>query len=189
MVDPVSALNGRVTQGAVTVRDCGVQGMITLRADLGAARVKALCKAIAGQAIPDNGRIVLDGATGLAWMSPDEVLLMVPYPDVAATLGKIDKALTGLHYLAVDVSDARALIAVEGAFAAEVMAKLAPVDLHPDSFAVGQMRRSRMGQVAAAFWRTDAGFQVICFRSVAEYMFNQLSIAAKAGPVGVFAAR
>jgi sarcosine oxidase subunit gamma len=69
------------------------------------------------------------------------------------------------------------------------MAKLAPVDLHPDSFAVGQMRRSRMGQVAAAFWRTDAGFQIICFRSVAEYMFNQLSIAAKAGPVGVFAAR
>lgn len=186
MVNPLSALDGQVATGDVSVRDCGVQGMITLRADLSAAKVKAVCKAIGGQTIPDVGRIALDGATGLVWMSPDEVLLLVPYADVETTLVQIDKTLTGLHYLAVDVSDARTLIVVDGAFAAEVMAKLAPVDLHPDHFAIGQFRRSRLGQVAAAFWRTDTGFQVVCFRSVAQYMFDQLAVAAKAGPVGVF---
>ncbi len=189
MVEPLSALNGRATVGEVSVRDCGMQGMITLRADLGAAKVKALCKAIVGQPIPEKGRMVSDGAKGLAWMSPDELLVLVPYGDVASTLEKIGKSLTGLHHLAVDVSDARALIAVEGDYAAEVMAKLAPVDFHPDSFVVGQFRRSRLGQVAAACWRTGAGFQVICFRSVAGYMYDQLAVAAKAGPVGVFATR
>jgi hypothetical protein len=42
----------------------------------------------------------------------------------------------------------------------------------PDSFAVGDFRRSRMAQVAAAFWRHDSGFDVICFRSVADYAYG-----------------
>ncbi len=186
MSEPVSALDGRIAAGDVTVRDCGLQGMITLRGDLGASKVKAVCKAIAGHSIPESGRIAFNGDKGLVWMSPDEVLVLVPYLDVAGTLMEIDKALKGLHYLAVDVSDARAVIAVEGPFAAEVIAKLAPVDLHPDSFAVGQFRRSRLGQTAAAFWRSDTGFLVVCFRSLAGYMFDQLAVAAKAGPVDVF---
>ena len=36
MSEPVSFLGGRVAEGAVTVRDAGLQGMITLRGDLAA---------------------------------------------------------------------------------------------------------------------------------------------------------
>jgi sarcosine oxidase subunit gamma len=43
-------------------------------------------------------------------------------------------------------------------------------------------RRTRMGQVPAAFWlRDDGAFEVICFRSVARYMFDQLCVAAQPG--------
>ncbi|MEO9629184.1 MAG: sarcosine oxidase subunit gamma, partial [Sulfitobacter sp.] len=43
-------------------------------------------------------------------------------------------------------------------------------------------RRTRMGQVPAAFWlREDGVFEVICFRSVAQYMFDLLSVAAQPG--------
>jgi sarcosine oxidase subunit gamma len=43
-------------------------------------------------------------------------------------------------------------------------------------------RRSRLAQVPAAFWMPDAEtFQIVCFRSVARYMFDLLSIAAQPG--------
>mgnify|MGYP001042425399 FL=1 len=120
-------------------------------------------------------------------MSPDELLVMVPYAQAAEVVDQIDKALSGTHYLAENVSDARALIFVEGPYAREVIAKLAPADLHPDSFKPGDFRRTRLGQVAAAFWMRDEDtFEVICFRSVAGYTFDLLAASAQAGEVGHF---
>lgn len=187
MSDPISALQGRSTAGAVTIREGGLRGMITLRGDLSDATLRAVCKKITGQVFPDKGKIAFDDESGIAWMSPDEVLVMVPCAQVTDAVAQIDAALAGQHYLAENVSDARALIHVEGAFAREVMAKLTPADLHPESFGAGDFRRSHLGQVAAAFWMLDADtFAVICFRSVADYVHDLLVASAKAGPVGVF---
>ena len=44
----------------------------------------------------------------------------------------------------------------------ELMAKLTPADLHPDVFGLGMFRRSRLGQVAAAFWlENETDFVVV----------------------------
>lgn len=185
MSDAVSALNGKVAAGEVTVRDAGLQGMIILRGDLADKKLRAVCKDVTGQAVPAPGKAAVDGKSGLTWMSPDELLILVPYETVAEALSKITAALSGSHYLAENVSDARALILVEGEFGREVIAKLAPVDLHPDNFGPGDFRRSRLGQVAAAFWMVDDDtFAVICFRSVADYTFDLLAASARAGQVG-----
>jgi sarcosine oxidase, subunit gamma len=187
MSDPISALQGRTTPGEVTIREAGLCGMITLRGDLSNAKLRAICKKITGQVFPAKGKISATGEAGLCWMSPDEVLVLLPYAQVTEALAQIDAALAGQHYLAENVSDARALIHVEGGFAREVMAKLTPADLQPESFAAGDFRRSHLGQVAAAFWMVDAdGFAVVCFRSVADYVHDLLVASAKAGPVGVF---
>lgn len=170
---------------AVTISDLGLQGMITLRGDHSA--VAGVCTGLTGAAFPGMGRIETAGEKAVAWMSPDEVLILLPHADVAAALARIGEALQGVHHLAVDVSDARALYAVRGAHAREVMAKLAPVDLHPAQFGPGQMRRSRLGQVAAAFWMPNDGeFRVICFRSVADYVHALLDQSAQDGAVGYF---
>mgnify|MGYP001047539868 CR=1 FL=1 len=185
MSDAVSALNGKTAAGEVTIRDAGLQGMIVLRGDLADKKLQSVCKAVTGHGVPARGKVAAEGASGLAWMSPDELLVLVPYEQVAEAIAKIDKALGGSHYLAENVSDARALILVEGEFGREVIAKLAPVDLHPDSFGIGDFRRTRLGQVAGAFWmRDDDTFAVICFRSVAGYAFDLLATSARAGRVG-----
>ena len=187
MSDPISALQGEVAAGEVTVRDAGLRGMIILRGDLSNGKVKAVCKAVSGVDFPGQSQVNCEGDKGLCWMSPDEVLVLVPYAEVAQAMAQIDKALAGQHYLAENVSDARAVLYVEGTFAREVMAKLAPVDLHPDSFKPGDFRRTRLGQVAAAFWMRDEDtFVVICFRSVADYTFKLLAASAKAGDVAHF---
>ena len=97
-------------------------------------------------------------------------------------LARLHAAFEDTHTTAVDVSGARAVFRVEGPHAREVLAKLAPVDLAPGQFTSGMFRRTRMGQVPAAFWlREDGAFEVICFRSVAQYMFDLLSVAAQPG--------
>ncbi|MDP5334258.1 MAG: sarcosine oxidase subunit gamma, partial [Paracoccaceae bacterium] len=58
-------------------------------------------------------------------------------------------------------------------------AKLAPVDLHPAHVGPGDVRRTRLAQVAGAFWMPEAGqINVVCFRSVAQYVFDLLCTAA-----------
>ncbi len=187
MSNAVSALQGKLAPGEVTVREAGLRGMIVLRGNLGDKKLHAVCTGVAGVDFPGQGQANCVGEKGLCWMSPDELLVLVPYADVPRAIALIDKALQGTHYLAENVSDARALILVEGSFCREVIAKLAPADLHPDSFKPGDFRRTRLGQVAAAFWMRDQDtFEVICFRSVAGYAFDLLAASAKAGEVGHF---
>ena len=160
------------------------RGMITLRGDLASSKIKKAIKASCGQAVPKTGQILGGGVRGVAWMSPDEVLLMVPYGEVSVILTALDKALSKKHYLAVDVSDARTTFRVSGEAASEVLARLCPVDLHSESFTLGQFRRTRLAQVAAAIWRHETGFDVVCFRSVSDYVEGLLRNAATAKQTG-----
>ncbi len=188
MSEPVSALQDASHDGIVAVREDGLQGMITLRGDLSAAAVGSAIKDVAGLAVPEGGRISGDRTGGLCWMSPDELLLLCPHEDADANVERLQQGVKDTHSLVVNVSDARALFRVSGPAAREVMAKLCPVDFSPDAFTPGMFRRTRMAQVPAALWMSDDGtFHIICFRSVAEYVFGLLKVASQPGSeVGAF---
>lgn len=179
MSEPVSALNGASFDGFVAVREIGPMGMITLRAKAGTKGLEAAVKAATGCAVPGPRRIVTHDDRAAGWMSPDEYLLVVPYPAVETALAAISGALTGQHHLAVNVSDARAVFRIEGAKADQVLRKLCPVDV--DRLEAGELRRTRAAQVAAAFWRDEAGVTLVCFRSVAAYVMGLLSASATPG--------
>lgn len=188
MSDAVSALEGARFEGLATVEDIGLQGMITLRGDLALAAVKKAASAAAGAPLPARLEAVMSDTGGLCWMSPDELLVLCPYDEVQARLAKLTMALTKTHALAVDMSDARASFRLSGPGAREAMAKLCPVDLSPDAFRPGMFRRTRMGQIPAAFWLEDEdSFRIICFRSVAQYAYDLLkTAAARDAAVGYF---
>jgi len=188
MYNSVSALQGKAYEGIVELRELGLRGMITLRGDLASAEVKNAVTGVSGVDMPGQREIRLVEETGAAWMSPDEMLVLVPYDEVGTRLETMQAALASVHHLAVDVSDARALFEVRGAKVREVIAKLCPVDMAEDAFGPGQIRRTRMAQIPAAFWMVDdETVQVMCFRSVAEYAFNLLQDAAQpGGEVGAF---
>jgi sarcosine oxidase subunit gamma len=44
-----------------------------------------------------------------------------------------------------------------------------------------ELRRTRAAQVAAAFWKDEAGYTLVCFRSVASYMMGLLTHSAQNG--------
>ena len=175
MSDPVSALNGASFQGFAPIREIGPVGMITLRAK-GLKSMDKAIKAVTGTKIPAQRRIEINGDRACGWMSPDEYLLVLPYAEVGAALASLAKSLAGEHHLAVDVSDARAVFRVDGDKASAVLQKLSPVDFA--TLEPGELRRSRTAQVAAAMWQQDQGFTLVCFRSVARYVFDLLANAA-----------
>ena len=179
MSDPISAQNGASFEGFAAIREIGPIGMITLRAKAGTKGLDKAVKAATGCGLPAMLRIEVQGDRAAGWMSPDELLLIVPYDGVEKALTAIAAALKGQHHLAVNVSDARAVFRVEGAKADQVMRKISPVDF--DALTPGELRRTRAAQVAAAFWRDEAGFTVVCFRSVAGYVMALLSQSAQPG--------
>ncbi|MBC7143132.1 MAG: sarcosine oxidase subunit gamma [Rhodobacteraceae bacterium] len=176
----VSALEGASHKGFVEVAEAGLVGMITLRGDLSSAKMKAAVKAATGTAIPAPRRIVTEGDRAAAWMSPDELLILVPYAEAPATVAALDAALAGEHHLAADVSDARAVFRVRGAKADEALMKLCPVDFA--TLEAGEIRRTRAAQVAAAFWRSAGDeFTLVSFRSVAGYVMGLLEVSSRTG--------
>lgn len=181
MAETRSAVPGAASDGVVRVAEAGLRGMVTLRVDLGAATVTKAVRDAVGVEVPGVRRAVLAGDRGALWMSPDELLLLVPYADAPAAALRVAEALAEVHHLAVDVSDARAVFRLTGDLDAvrEVLAKLTPADLSPAAFGQGEVRRTKLGQVAAAFWIEEDGITLVSFRSVAQYVFDLLSNAAE----------
>jgi sarcosine oxidase subunit gamma len=178
MSNAVSALAGLSFAGFATVREIGPLGMISLRAKPDVKGLAAALK-VASTGLPEQRRIVVEGDKATAWMSPDEYLLVLPYEGVDKAMETLAKKLEGQHHLAANVSDARAVFRVEGAKADQVIAKLCPADLA--TLAPSEVRRTRAAQVAVAFWKDEAGYTLVCFRSVATYVMGLLEHSAQPG--------
>lgn len=175
----VSALGGALFEGPlVSIKELGPVGMVTIRGDFASKPFAAAIKKVCGGAIPAQRRF--EGALG--WMSPDELIWTGAYAAAPGVAASLSAEMGDEHHLAVNVSDARAAFSVTGQGARELIAKGAPVDMSPAAFAVGDLRRTHIGQVAAAFWMdADEGLSLVCFRSYACYMFDWLSASAKDG--------
>ncbi|MBV0891732.1 sarcosine oxidase subunit gamma [Paracoccus sp. Z118] len=157
-------------------------GMVLIRADLGRAG-DAIAEA-AGLALPETGRFTTDGLRWLGWMSPDELLLIVPGSERGRAVADVAGALTGEHALVQDVSDMRCVFDVTGRKPGQVLAKLCPADL--ETRPRDGLRRTRAAQVACAVWRIDGaetgrGWRLIAFRSVRDYVAQVLAGAAAPG--------
>lgn len=190
MHEPRMALGGAAFDGLARVTELPVQGMISLRGDLSLAPVENAATGVTGAAMPGQRGIETGGEGAVAWMSPDELLILLPHGAVQDALAQMDELLSGHHALALDISDTRSVFEIGGPDAREVLAKLCPVDLDPAVFRPGELRRTRAAQVPVALWQSgDHAFRLICFRSVAVYVFDLLKGAADpAAGVGVFGA-
>ncbi|MCW1931802.1 sarcosine oxidase subunit gamma [Pararhodobacter zhoushanensis] len=178
MSEVVSALAGARASGMVELADAGATGMITLRGD--PAVLGAAVQAVLGLAMPEVRRVVAGEGAQVLWMSPDELLVVTGYDAAPGLAAGLAAALGDAFATVAVVSDARAVITLSGAQARDVLAKLCPVDFA--DFPVGCLRRTRAAQVAAAVWRTsDSDWSLICFRSVAGYVWEALATVAQPG--------
>lgn len=188
MSKPVSALGGMQFEGLVKITELPPQGMVNVRGDLDDPAFQAAVAEAAGVAFPGMLGASCVGGKGVLWMAPDEVMILAGRDAAAGLARSLAERVADMHALVVDVSDARSHFEVQGRAVRDVLAKLAPLDMAPEAFPMGQLRRTRFAQVAAGVWlRDNSTAQVFCFRSVAQYMADLLSTAAdEAASVGYF---
>lgn len=192
MIDPTlarTALGGpsAPTGRAIGLAEAPLMGMATVRGDLASPELAEAVRAAVGVDMPAPRKFVANAeapARRALWMSPDELMLQAAAEDNEAVLSAAKAALSGVPHLVLDVSAARSVFTLTGDGAREVLAKGAPVDLHPSAFGVGDLRRTRLGQVAVAIYQTAAGpdvFELFCFRSYAPYVWDWLIASSKTG--------
>ena len=175
-----TAMNGARATGYVDVSEAPATGMITLRGDLADAGVQKAVKSVMGAGVPATLAVTDADVGQILWMSPDELMIVCAYGQADQVVADLIAALGETHSMVVNVSDARAVFDLNGSATFEIIAKLAPIDMK--SMQAGTVRRTRFAQIPAAFWMTsNDSARIICFRSVAEHMFNQLRNSAQAG--------
>jgi len=185
MSKPVSTLAGATAEDGhfIRVADRGLVGQITLRGDLLSPTLQGAVYDLTGAPVPGIWGVNL-GSAGrrVVWMSPDELLILLGYDDVADAIATLEQQFAGEHHLALDVSDARAVILLEGAEVAEVLMKGMPVDFRDHAFGVGLSRRSQLGGVAVGVWRLGPEkWELVCFRSYAGHVFDWLAASSVEG--------
>lgn len=189
---PVGPLDGREISYATGLRVSAppLRGMISVKADLTSPDVGALLSQLVGEGALPPRKARFRGETGALWMAPDELLIMTPRAQASAVAAHAELALSEIRRLVVDVSDMRSVIRLVGPGAREILAKGAPVDLHPESFRTGDLRRTRLSSVAAALYQlasTPETFEIVCFRSYAPAVWDWLAASSDpAAAPGVF---
>ena len=132
--------------------------------------LSAALKSVHGMAAPAPGRATgKEGARAL-WFGHRMILLQGPAPD--AGLGQY-AALT-------DQSDGWAVMRLEGADAADVLARLTPIDLRESQFKRGHTARTELAHMMASITRLGPqSYQIMVFRSLANTLVHDLKTAMK----------
>jgi len=167
-----------VIESSITITARDDRGMIDLRGDVGDRKFAATTKKVLGLGLPTKPRHST-GKTQITalWLSPDQWLITCPRDQTAKIADKLQTGLTGLHSLAVDVSDARSIIRFEGEGARMVVMKGAPVDLTLPEITDGYVRRVRFAELAALVHVVSIKPEIVelyVFRSYAQYAWDWL---------------
>lgn len=165
---------------AVSLSEIAQRGMIDLRGLASDAAFMAAAAGALGLALPVKPRTsaAADGVTAL-WLSVDQWLILCPPGRVTEILSRLRAALEGIHSLAVDVSDMRAVIRIEGDGCREILMKGTSLDLLSNEVAPGFCKRMRFAEIAALLHVADDNvFDVYVFRSYARYTWDFLCATA-----------
>lgn len=166
---------------AVSLREIPDRGMIDLRGLGSDKKFAAAAKEVLGVALPKTPRSsVAWGDIKVLWLSIDQWLILCPRTKVVELLAALRSALAGIHSLAVDVSDMRAVIRMEGDGSREVLMKGTSLDLLSADYQAGSCRRMRFAEIAALLHVVeDDIFDIYVFRSYAHYAWEFLATTAR----------
>lgn len=176
---------------AIEMSEVAGRGMIDLRGDLSDRKFAQAANKVLGTDLPKAPRTsVTKGDVTVLWLSIDQWLITCAGGKTGKLLDDLNTALTGVHSLAVDLSDARAIIRLKGIGVREVLMKGAPVDLLAPEMIKGTVRRLRFGEIAAMVHIVDDRpdtFDLYVFRSYADFAWDWLAqTATKPAAVKLF---
>ena len=180
-----SALAHRVLPEAtsISIREISERGMIDLRGAASDRKFMSAVKSVLGFDLPKAPRTSTTwGDLKALWLSPDQWLILCTRSKCTALLAELNMALGKIHSLAVDVSDMRAIIRLEGEGVRETLMKGSSLDLMSADYKPGTVRRMGFAEIAALLHIVEEQvIDVYVFRSYADYAWTFLVKAARKG--------
>jgi sarcosine oxidase, subunit gamma len=180
-----SPLAHRSTADALSIamREISSRGMIDLRGITTDRKFMSAAKSVLGFDLPKAPRTSAGfGDIKALWLSPDQWLILCNGDKTAELHAELVKELGSTHSLAVNVSDMRAVIRLEGEGVRETVMKGSTLDLTDGSYTPGTVRRLRFAEIAALLHVVeDTVIDLYVFRSYADYTWEFLLKAARKG--------
>jgi sarcosine oxidase subunit gamma len=179
-----SPLKAREAAGlTIRLREIPERGMIDLRGVASDRKFMNAAKEVLGIELPKLPRTSTSwGDVKALWLSIDQWLILCPRNKAPELLTALRKRMQGLHTLAVDVSDMRAILRLEGDGIREVLLKGCSLDLLLDDYPPGAVRRLRFAEIAGLLHVLEEDvIDLYVFRSYAEYAWDFLCAAAAQG--------
>lgn len=171
----------------IVLSEIPYQGLINVRGNAADPAFAAAVEKSVKLAPPvDANTFAGKTATRIAWLGPDE-WLVITRPDAAErTLKGLTKTLKsdGMHAAVTNVSDARTCIRISGPYAREVLQKGCSIDLHPSRFGPGQCVQAIVSKVGVILLQTSESaktgpvYELYVLRSFATYLWAWLEDAS-----------
>jgi sarcosine oxidase subunit gamma len=122
----------------------------------------------------------------IAWLGPDEWIVIGARGEEARLCSRLDLALEGTHHAVVDISGSRAVFRLSGTSARALLSAACSLDFHPRLFGVGDCAQTNFARTGALILMRDdrPTFDVVVRRSYASYVLGWLRAAIGVG-VGV----
>jgi sarcosine oxidase, subunit gamma len=167
----------------IDMRELNERGMIDLRGQTTDRKFMAAAKKVLGVDLPKQPRTSIAwGDVQCLWLSIDQWLIICLRTKADTLHTELVDALKGVHSLAVNVSDMRSIIRIEGEGVREVVMKGTSLDLIDGSYTPGTVRRMRFAEIAALLHIVDDTIiDIYVFRSYADYAWEFLMKAARKG--------
>ncbi|MEM7425170.1 MAG: sarcosine oxidase subunit gamma family protein [Pseudomonadota bacterium] len=161
------------------------RGMIDLRGLPDDKKFLSAAKKVLGFDLPRTPRSSTEqGELVCLWMSVDQWLITCPRKQTADLHARLVEALGDTHSLAVNVSDARSIIRLEGETVRETLMKGSSIDFTQPEFTAGTVRRMSFAEVAAMVRIVSEEpdvFELMVFRSYAHHAWDWICATAKEG--------
>jgi sarcosine oxidase, subunit gamma len=171
------------TELSISMREIAGRGMIDLRGLATDKKFMKAAKDVLGLDLPKAPRTTNTwGDMKALWLSPDQWLILCPGDKAQKILAELNTSLKGIHSLAVDVSDMRAIIRLEGEHARTTVMKGTSIDLTHGDYTPGTIRRMKFAEVGALLHIIeDDVIEIYVFRSYADYTWEFLLKAGRKG--------
>jgi heterotetrameric sarcosine oxidase gamma subunit len=171
-----SALEGQsLTQGSVTLAELDVGWVTSIAVFPGGAKAVAKGLKVLGLAMPGPNSFVEKKEARIVWTGRDQAFLLGAEPPVLEGAAVTDQ------------SDGWVVLGLSGPGAADVLARLVPVDLRLAACPVGTALRTQVNHMNAVLMRSgDYAFEIMLFRSMARTAWHELEatlhmVAARMG--------
>jgi heterotetrameric sarcosine oxidase gamma subunit len=160
-----------VTHGSVTLAELALPRLTSVAPFQGQDKAVAKALKTMGLTVPNPNSVSQSKGEGtLIWTGRDQAFLLAADP----------APLEG-HAALTDQSDGWCGLTLTGAGAADVLARLVPVDLRLTALPVGACIRTGLNHMNAVLWRHGPdGFTLLVFRSMARTAWHELQEAMRA---------